>query len=341
MAQSLSLMEEMMSDAVVNQEAYDNMVQDILKERTNDKLNKNTILRSGLMNYAKHGLKSSFTDILSETELKSINPQELIDLIKGFSSYKHGFFYYGPDSQKSVMKMLKKLKTPKTLKDVPAQVEYAELPMDRPTVYFVDYDMVQAEFMLLAKDNVFDPALLPVQTMFNSYYGGGMNSIVFQEVREARGLAYSAYAFVDNPYRKGLSDYIIGYVGTQSDKMVASIDLMKELLTNMPQSEQAFLLSKEYVLNNIRSSRLTKSSIFWNYIWQKDMGIDTHVEMNKSIFEQVEKMSLADIQKFFDSHIKPAQYSITLVGKRDKIDFNYLKKIAEVKDIELTEVFGY
>ncbi|MDR1346503.1 MAG: insulinase family protein, partial [Bacteroidales bacterium] len=288
-----------------------------------------------------YGPKSYFTDKLSEAELKAINPQELVDLIKGFASYKHGFFYYGPDSQKKVMKMLKKLKMPKTLKEVPAQVEYAELPMDKPTVYFADYDMVQAEFMLLAKDNVFDPSLLPVQTMFNSYYGAGMNSIVFQEVREARGLAYTAFAFVNNPYRKGLSDYIINYVGTQSDKMVASIELMKELLTNMPQSEQAFALSKEYVLNNIRSSRLTKSNIFWTYMWQKDMGVDTHFERNKFIFEQVEKMNLPDIQKFFDSHIKPARYSIILVGKRGKIDFNYLKRIADVKDIGLTELFGY
>jgi predicted Zn-dependent peptidase len=76
-------------------------------------------------------------------------------------------------------------------------------------------------------------------------------------------------------------------------------------------------------------------------MWQKDMGIDTHFERNKFTFEQVEKMNLADIQKFFDSHIRPAQYSIILVGKRDKIDFNYLKKTADIQDIGLTELFGY
>jgi predicted Zn-dependent peptidase len=340
MPQSLSLMEEMMSDAVVNQEAYNNMVQDILKERANNKLNKGIIL-GGLMAYAQYGAKSSFTDKLSEDELKAINPQELIDLIKSFSSYQHGFFYYGPDSKKEVMKILKKLKTPETWKPVPPPVEYAELPMDKPTVYFADYDMVQAEFVLLAKDKVFDPALMPLQTMFNSYYGSGMHSIVFQEVRESRGLAYSAYTFVNNPYRKGLSDYIIGYIGTQSDKMATAMDLMKELLTNMPKSEQAFTMSKEYVLNNLRSSRLTKSSIFWSYMHQKDMGIDSPFEINKAIFEQTEKITLADIQNFFDSHIKPAQYSIVIVGKRNKIDFNYLKKVGEVKEIGLTELVGY
>jgi len=341
MDKSLKLMENIMNDAVVNQEAYDNMVQDILKERANNKLNKDVILRGGLMNYVKYGAKSYFTDQLSEAELKAINPQELIDLLKSFSSYQHGFFYYGPDSRNKVIKMLKKIKLPETLKPVPQPVEYAELPMNIPEIYFAEYDMVQAEFILLAKDQQFDYTLMPVQTMFNAYYGGGMNSIVFQEVREARGLAYSAYAFVNNPYRKGLSDYIMSYIGTQSDKMLASMTLMKELLTNMPKSEQAYTMSKEYVLNNIRSSRLTKSDIFWKYMWQKDMGIDYPFEINKFIFEEVEKMNFADVQNFFDIHIKPAHYSIIMIGKRDKIDFNYLNKIAEVKEIGLNELFGY
>ncbi len=34
----------------------------------------------------------------------------------------------------------------------------------------------------------------PVIALFNEYFGGSMNAIVFQELREARGLAYSAFA---------------------------------------------------------------------------------------------------------------------------------------------------
>ena len=34
----------------------------------------------------------------------------------------------------------------------------------------------------------FDPNIYPVATLYNEYFGGGMNSIVFQELREARHL---------------------------------------------------------------------------------------------------------------------------------------------------------
>jgi predicted Zn-dependent peptidase len=339
MDRSLTLMEEMINDAVVNKEAYDNLVNDILKQRTNAKLNKSQILHSGLVNYTKYGAKSAFTDILTEAELRAIDPQELVDIIKQFSSYKQGFYYYGPDKKEKVFSLLKKIQTPATLQEVPARVEYPELPMDKPLVYFADYDMVQAEIILLAKDVVFDPALMPYQSMFNEYYGGGMNSIVFQEIREARALAYSAYAFVSRPTRKSYSSYVQAYIGTQSDKMSNALDAFRELLANMPLSEKAFSISKETALNNMRSERLTKTDVFWTYMASQDLGID--YDYRKPVFEAIQTMTLDDVKNYFEQHVKPLPYSVLIVGKKDRIDFKYLNKIATVKEATLDELFGY
>jgi predicted Zn-dependent peptidase len=339
MDRSLALMEEMINDAVVNKEAYNNLVDDILKQRANAKLNKSRILHSGLVNYTKYGPKSAFTDILTEAELRAIDPQELVDIIKQFSSYKHGFYYYGPDKKEKVLSLLKKVQTPDVLQEVPARVEYPELPMDKPVVYFANYDMVQAEIVLLAKDKIFDPAMMPYQSMFNEYYGGGMNSIVFQEIREARALAYSAYANVSRPSRKGYSNYVQAYVGTQSDKMVNALDAFRELLANMPLSEKAFSISKETLLNNMRSERLTKTSVFWTYMALLDLGID--YDYRKPAFEAIQTMTLNDIQNYFEQHVKPLPYSVLLIGKKDRIDFKYLNKFATVKELTLEELFGY
>ncbi|MDR0833711.1 MAG: insulinase family protein [Candidatus Symbiothrix sp.] len=336
---SLALMDEMLTDAKVNQEAYNNMVEDILKQRSDRKLNKGVILNYGLVNYVKYGPKSPFTDILSEAELRAIQPQELIDIINRFSTYQHGYFYYGPDKKDKIAKLLKNIRTPETLVKVPQRVEYPELPMAKPVVYYVDYDMVQTEIILLAKDRTFDPALMPLEQMFNSYYGSSMFSIIFQEIRESRGLAYSAYASVQNPARAGLSNYVRAYVGTQADKMPSAIGAFKELLTTMPAAEKSFQLSKENVLNNIRSERITKSNIFWTYMWLKDLGID--YDSRKPVYDAIQTMTLSDIQTYFDEHIKPANYSVLIIGKKDKVDFKYLNTIAEVKEISLNDLFGY
>jgi predicted Zn-dependent peptidase len=339
MDQSLALIQELLNDAVVNQEAYNNLVDDILKNRANQKLNKTIILNRGLLHYLKYGPKSSFTDILSEEELRAINPQELVDALKQFSSYEHGFFYYGPDSETSVFNLVKNVKTPEQLQPVPAKVTYPELPMDKPVVYFADYDMVQTEIFFVAKDEIFNPEAFPYIEMFNSYYGGGMNSIIFQEIREARALAYSAYSYVSTPRRKGESNYVTAYVGTQADKMVNAMDAFRELLNNMPASEKAFEISKETVLNNMRSERITKSNIFWTYMSLKDMGID--YDYRKPMYETIQTLTLNDVQNYFDNHVKPAKYSVLLVGKKNKVDFNYLNKIAPVKELSLKEIFAY
>lgn len=54
--------------------------------------------------------------------------------------------------------------------------------------------------------------------MCNEYFGGGMNSIVFQEMREARGLAYSANAFMMQPTRLTDDYAFTTFIATQNDK---------------------------------------------------------------------------------------------------------------------------
>ncbi|MDL2243362.1 insulinase family protein [Bacteroidales bacterium OttesenSCG-928-J19] len=339
MPRSLELLQEIMNDAVVNKEAYDNLVADILKSRADSKLNKSVILRSGLTNYAKYGPENPFTDILSEEELRSIDPQELIDLIKSVASYQHGYHYYGPETDQQALNKVKGLKTPETLTPVPERKEYPELSMEKPVVYFVDYDMVQSEIMFLANDSIYDPALGALETMFNNYYGTSMNSVVFQEIREARGLAYSAYTYVSNPSLKGKPSYIQGYVGTQADKMVIAMDAFIDLLTNMKSSEKAFEITKESVINNLRTSRITKENIFWEYMSMLDRGVP--MDQQKRVYEEIQAMKLSDLEFYFTNHVAPAQYSILIVGKKENIDFNFLKKFGEIKELSLEEVFNY
>lgn len=339
MNEAIALLQEILTEVVPDEEAYANLVDDIIKERQNSKLNKSTILRSGMVNYVKYGAENPFTDILSEEELRAIKPQELVDMIKSFAGYERSYVYYGPQEDKQMVAKINEINPGDELKATPAQKHYPELPMDKPMVYFVNYDMVQAEIMYLAKDGVFDPALSSLETLFDVYYGTSMNSVVFQEIREARGLAYSAYTYLANPSQKGYSTYIQGYVGTQADKMHIAMDAFSDLLTTMKTSEKAFSISKEYCINNIRTARIKKQDAFWVYQQMQDMGIPS--DNQKRTYEQIQAMQLSDLESYFGQHISPAHYSVLIVGKRENIDFKYLNKIAQVKELSLEEVFGY
>ena len=85
------------------------------------------------------------------------------------------------------------------LKELPEGKIYQELLLDVPTVYVVDYDMKQAEVLLLAKGKKLQINEIPIMKFHNEYFGGGMSSIVFQEMRESKALAYSVYSTYSIP----------------------------------------------------------------------------------------------------------------------------------------------
>ncbi len=70
LSKALGLLDQLISRAVPDNKALKNLVDDILKSRRDNKLNKN-IIRQALSNYGVYGSKSPFTNILSEEELSS------------------------------------------------------------------------------------------------------------------------------------------------------------------------------------------------------------------------------------------------------------------------------
>lgn len=56
-----------------------------------------------------------------------------------------------------------------------------------------------------------------------------MNTMVFQEMREARGLAYSAWARFSSPsYADGTYSYL-AFIATQNDKMKTAIEAFADI----------------------------------------------------------------------------------------------------------------
>lgn len=336
----IEILENILADAAVDTEAYTNYIDGIMKRRNDAKLNKDVILMSRMMNYSKYGKLNPSTDIISESELRAKNPAELVDIIHQLLSYKHNIFYYGPRAKNDVSELIKKHHTTdKSLKAIPAPVVYNEKDYNQPKVYFINYDMVQSIVALVSKDTKFDASQMPIITMFNEYYGGSMSSIVFQEIREAKGLAYRSSAGYRVSYDPAKSNYVFGYLSTQPDKLSEALDALTGLLSDLALSEPSFAISKEAIISQINSERIIKADVYWQWQSLKKMGID--YDYRKPTYEQVQKFSLNDAKSFFDSRVKGKKYDILIVGPREKINFELLKNYGEIEELSLEEAFGY
>ena len=91
-----------------------------------------------------------------------------------------------------VAEINEKHRIPEKLTPVPDNKEFVYQQTPSSKVLIAPYDAKQVYMASVSnRGDKFNAALSPVLNMYNEYFGGGMNAIVFQEMREARGLAYS------------------------------------------------------------------------------------------------------------------------------------------------------
>ncbi|MBQ0733214.1 M16 family metallopeptidase [Aquimarina celericrescens] len=338
MDQGLVLLEHLVQNAVADQDTYNKYIQKIDKGRADGKTQKGNIMWNGLMSYGKYGENSRLRNIYTIAEMKAINPQELVDIVKDLLNYKQRIFYYGKDIDEAIASLDKNHKVSADLKEYPEKTAYVEKETGG-NVYFVDYDMVQSEMLFLAKGAEFDPKKLAASSLFNTYFGSGLSSIVFQEIRESKSLAYSAFSQYSNASEKGKSNYIYAYIGTQANKMPEAVDAMMDLMTNMPEAEQQFNQAKEATLKKIAAKRITKSNIFWSYENLKKRGID--YDNREEMYNTIKDMTLADLKTFFDQNIKGENYNVLVIGNKKDVDMKALSKLGVVREMDIDYLFNY
>jgi predicted Zn-dependent peptidase len=165
-----------------------------------------------------------------------------------------------------------------------------------------------------------------------------LSSIVFQEIREARALAYSASAFYTSPAKKDKSHYFQAYVGTQLDKLKDAVPAMRDIIENMPISDAQIEQARQSVMKQIESERITKSNIYWTSKANQDRGLD--YDYRKDVYEKMKNMTVADMKAFHAKHVKGRNYTVLVIGDKKKMDMEFLKTIGEVEELTLQQVFG-
>jgi predicted Zn-dependent peptidase len=336
---AMDLLQQVLNAPKADQASLTNLVNDVLKRRANAKLNKNEIL-SRVSSYAKFGAVSPSTYLLSEQELKALKGEDLTALLKSLPAYKHKIDYYGPSDSAMVISGLNKShKIIRSLKDpLPAQ-QFKEESTDDSKVFFVNYEMKQAEVNFLSKGGAYDRNLQPIVSLYSRYFGGGMSSPVFQTLRESKALAYAVSSRYSAPSRPDRSYYNTAYIGTQADKLPEAMAGMMELLQDMPAAQKTFENAKEGALQGIATDRITKDEVLRLYHSLKRMGVN--YDLRKDMYEGISKMTLEDVVAFQKKMVKDKKYRIAMIGNREKVDFKVLEKYGQVVELDLQQVFGY
>ena len=278
---------------------------------------------------------------MTSKELQKITSNELLANIKQLSKIKHRVMYYGPLYLNDLVGTLYIAhKTSDNLLDLKSEPTPSKA-VTKPNVLFAQYDAKQVYYMQYScrEGEKWNLDYSPLANLYNSYFSGGMNAIVFQEMREARGLAYSAYSYLSKGKLPHHPYYFYAFIATQNDKVQQAVEAFDEIIEDMPRSEQAFELSKSGLLANIESKRTTKMDILRSYLEYEKFGLKE--DINKTLYEKTQSLTLDDVVKFQQEFIKGRPYTYCILGDKNDLDMRYLRSLGKIKFLSQEEIFGY
>ena len=339
MTKVMDIYEDKVANPIADEAILANVKADRLRSLANSKHNQAQNF-SALRRYISYGGDYVKRTTLTNEAVKALSSEQLLGVVKEHVAKQHRILYYGPLSQEEVKAALEQHHAV-AADAAPVKHEVAvPTTTDKPAVILAQYDAKQLYYYQFSnRGEQFDAAHDAELRLYNEYFGGGMNAIVFQEMREARGLAYSAQAYMPMPSSKDIPYTYTAFIATQNDKMQQAIEAFDEIINEMPESEAAFEIAKKALLERIRTERIVKEQLLWEYIFAEDMGVMK--DRNKAVFEAVEAMTLADVKATQEKWVKGRPYVYGILGDIKDLDLNYLKTLGPIKTVSQEEIFGY
>ena len=333
----VALADSLISHAQADAPALEVMKADLIRSRADAKLRQNANI-SALQRYMMEGPEVVKATTLTNPQLQALSPEQVLASFRDLFKYQHRILYYGPATLDEVKQMLDAYYTG-DLKPAERSI-HPKVLTKTPKVYVAPYNSRQFNYMQYSNRGE-SPIVeqTPYIELFNEYYGSGMNSIVFQEMRESRALAYSAGAqlvvpsFVNNDY------YFVARIASQNDKLRKAVEGFEEIVETLPEAPENLEIAKSAILNRIRTQRQHGMSVLYSYVRNRDLGFN--VPREKLIYDRVGNLSMFDLISTHEDWVRGRTYHYAILGDVKDLDMDFLRTLGPVEVLSQEEIFGY
>lgn len=340
MPRALRLLEQVLHQAKADKNSWLSYCDVVAKNRDDKKKNQRTN-SFALLDYARYGAYNPTRNICTVEQLRAMNPQSMVQLITNLTRMPHSVLYYGPATEQQLISIVQREhKVGKTLLKLPVNKSYRLQQTPQNEVLLAPFKAKNIYLRQYHNEgNQWNVSKTPTEMLFNQYFGSGMNSIVFQELRETRGLAYNAGARYAMPQMKNEDEYFLTQIISQNDKMSDCLRVFNDIVNNMPENEAAFDLAKQSLIKSIQSDRVTRYGVITRYLRMKQLGLSN--DYMQQVYDALPKITLKDIVNFARQNIANKTYRYIVLGDEKELDMKELEKIAPVKRLTTEDIFGY
>ena len=260
---------------------------------------------------------------------------------------RNGYVTFSGNTQPSdlVEKLVRYHLVPDSVTDMPSR-DYKRKQYTSPQLFFsTNKKFLQSNINITAPSTMFDtllhrpdgaPSDQALVALFNEYFGSGMNSVIFQEIREFRSLGYStggAFSY----YMLNLNPaYTYTYLGTQCDKTLEGVEALRDLMTTFPERPEKLQPAIQHLIVSRNSNYITFRSLpgmvrYW--VEKRGWNRDHRAELT----EQISQLTLHDLRAFHAKYIKDRPLVVTICGNAKKFDPKAVARLLG-PDVTPTEV---
>lgn len=334
---SLELLYDLLNAPQSDQATFEQLVEIVLVQREDAKKDQNTIF-AALTQFNRYGNDSRFLKMIPSAELKMLKAQDLLDALSSVLDVKRNVLYAGSLPVAEVLfEFNQAFLNAGPLQDAPPYQYVKARQVDAGEIRLFEKELAQSLVRLEFADGRYVEERIPEVQVFNDYFDGGMGGIVFQELREARSLAYIVGAQYVIPSRPNDENIMVGVVHTQPDKVDEAVVAFSELMDDMPVSEERFRETKASVENQYRTSRLGFRDVLNAVLGWERLGLE--VDPRREWFQKIRDLTLEDLLTFHEQRIKDRAKMISIVGDGKRMDMESLKQNGVIIPTSINDLF--
>ena len=337
LAPALAIFEDLVRNAVPDEEILEGLKADLIRSRLDGKKNQRAC-NSALRNYLMYGPDYIRRTTLTNEAVMAVTSDQLLGALRNLLDKQHKVLYYGPASLNEVHRLLADHPSEGLAPLVKTHAMKQETPS--PRVVVAHYDARQFNYIQYSdRGETLNLDEDPYIDLFNEYYGGGMNAIVFQEMRESRALAYSAGAWLSSPVFPGDTYSFRATIASQNDKLRKAVEGFEEIVETLPEAPENLEIAKSAILGKLRTQRTTGQSVLYSYLNAQELGLKEPRE--KLVFEKVGALTMEDLKATHARWIQGRPYWYGILGDTKDLDMAFLRSLGPVTQVSLEEIFGY
>lgn len=299
-------------------------------------------IANALLEKVKYGEQSRFLTKLSLSEVKKLKGKELLDAFVQVRQTECDLLYCGT---LPVAQVREEIEASLPLKEITVAVNAPyhrdAKKYDKPTVYFMDMPTASQSIVYgYAKGEVTDDAWSRhAARLFSVYFGGDMSSLMFQEIREFRSLAYRVSGrYILPPHKlEGKAGEFVTMLSTQSDKTLDALGIMNSLIHEMPEKEERISTVKQSIVNQVNNDFPSFREVLEKVAGFRRNGFDN--DPSEALLSGISDMDMKDIIRFYRHNVRLKPVVYVIVGNSRRIDMKQLETYGNVIRLRKKDIY--